>query len=77
MADEPRKDGKVELTDAELAGGLEFDPELLRIGGEVIARQKLESFRQTWRHHWRAAVWSLIISTALWMEGYDTSVVRM
>jgi SP family general alpha glucoside:H+ symporter-like MFS transporter len=58
-----------ELTDIAL------DQELLRIGHEVVAKQKLEGFRTAWRNHWRAAVWSLFISFALWMEGFDNSLV--
>ncbi|ORX35608.1 general substrate transporter [Kockovaella imperatae] len=52
-----------------------LDQELLRIGHQVIARQKEENFGTAWRNHWRAAAWSLFISMALWMEGYDTSIL--
>lgn len=51
------------------------DPELLRIGFQVVEKQKNASFALGWKQHWRAALWSITISTALIMEGYDTSVV--
>ncbi|ORX37003.1 general substrate transporter [Kockovaella imperatae] len=53
----------------------QLDQELVQIGHEVIARQKQETFSMAWRNHWRGAVWSLLISMALWMEGFDTSLL--
>ena len=52
-----------------------FEPRLINLGDNVITRQKQKTFRQTCRNHWRAVVWSLTISTALYMEGYDTGLV--
>ena len=52
-----------------------FDPRLLTLGDQVISKQKQENFRQSCRNHWRAIVWSFVISTALYMEGYDTGLV--
>lgn len=58
------------LTDEQLRAVLtDVDPELVRIGAQVIARQKTESFRQSWRNHWRAACWSMFLTGALFMEG--------
>ena len=59
----------------EAEAGKDIDHELLRVGYEVITRQKQETFMQSWRTHWRGCCWSLFISMALWMEGFDTSVV--
>jgi SP family general alpha glucoside:H+ symporter-like MFS transporter len=67
--------GHIGLTNAQFNADSNLDHDKLHIGYEVIQRQKEETFRSTWRSHWRAAVWSLCISTALWMEGYDTNVV--
>ncbi|ORY20871.1 trehalose transport-related protein [Naematelia encephala] len=69
-------DGQVGLTQAQLDSDLDVDIDLLRVGHQVIERQKTEDFAAVWRYHWRAAIWSLIISMALWMEGYDTNVIN-
>lgn len=66
---------QIGLTDAQIATGLEFDPDLLRVGHDVIERQKAEGFWAGWRNNYQACLWSLLISTALWMEGYDHSIV--
>lgn len=66
------------LTDEQLRAVVhDVDPELVRIGHEVLARQKTETFLEAWRNHWGAAMWSLFLSTALFMEGYDNSLVRI
>jgi hypothetical protein len=52
-----------------------LDHELLRLGHDVIDRQKSENFSASWKNHWRAAGWSLFISMALWMEGFDNALV--
>ena len=53
----------------------EFDPVLLGLGQTVIARFKGETVRESCGNHWRAIVWSAVLSTALYMEGYDTGLV--
>ncbi|WWD22917.1 hypothetical protein CI109_107412 [Kwoniella shandongensis] len=64
------------LTDAQLRAVAEDnDPELIRIGYEVINRQKSETFAQAWRNHWSAGMWSIFLSSALFMEGYDTALI--
>ncbi|WRT64889.1 uncharacterized protein IL334_001825 [Kwoniella shivajii] len=64
------------LTDEQLRATVEgVDPELIRIGHEVVARQKQETFSQAWRNHWGAGMWSLFLSCALFMEGYDTGLI--
>lgn len=65
------------LTSAQLLQDVTVDQELVRVGYHVIERQKEENFTQTWRNHWNAACWSLAVSTALWMEGFDTAVVSL
>ena len=63
------------LTERHIIEDANIDVNLLHIGHGVISRQKEEGFIATWRNHWRAAMWSIFISTALWMEGYDGGVV--
>ncbi|WWC87014.1 uncharacterized protein L201_001897 [Kwoniella dendrophila CBS 6074] len=64
------------LTDEQLrAVSQDIDPELIRIGHEVVSRQKSETFIQCWRNHWGAGMWSLFLSCALFMEGYDTALL--
>lgn len=53
----------------------DIDSELLQAGRALVEKQKAESFWGAWKRHWPAAVWSMILSTALIMEGYDTAVV--
>lgn len=67
----------VGLTEEQLRARVQIDiePELVRLGYEVIQRQKTENFRQSWANHWRAGAWSVFITLALLMEGYDTSLV--
>ena len=77
MTHSPKKDViSVGLTDAQLVTLSNIDIELVRIGQQVIEKQKGESFVQAWKNHWRAACWSLFLTSALFMEGYDTAVVR-
>lgn len=64
------------LTDKQLEAVAGIDTELVRKGQEVIARQKQESFRQAWRTHWRAGLWSVVLTLALFMEGYDTGLLN-
>ncbi|ORY31075.1 trehalose transport-related protein [Naematelia encephala] len=69
-------DHSVGLTEAQLNAVIDIDPELVRLGYDVVGRQKKESFRQAWRNHWRAACWSIFLTSALFMEGYDTAVIN-
>jgi hypothetical protein len=69
--------GQVGLTQAQIDADIDVDLDLVHLGYQVVARQKEESFAQVWKQHWRGGVWSLAISMALWMEGYDTNVVRI
>ncbi|WVW87131.1 hypothetical protein I302_109188 [Kwoniella bestiolae CBS 10118] len=66
----------VRLTEEQLKAVSHLDPELVRIGHEVIERQKKESFIQAWRNHGRAAGWSVFLSSALLMEGFDTAIIN-
>jgi MFS transporter, SP family, general alpha glucoside:H+ symporter len=71
----PRDANHVGMTEAQVIADLDIDQNLLRIGHEVIARQKEEQFGASWKNHWRAACWAMFLGTALWMEGYDGAVV--
>jgi hypothetical protein len=55
--------GQVGLTQAQIDADVDVDVDLVQVDYQVVARQKGESFAQVW-------------SMALWMEGYDTNVVR-
>ncbi|GFZ44894.1 hypothetical protein JCM24511_02620 [Saitozyma sp. JCM 24511] len=68
--------GQVGLTQAQIDADIDVDLDLVHVGYQVVARQKEESFAQVWKQHWRGGVWSLAISMALWMEGYDTNVIN-
>jgi SP family general alpha glucoside:H+ symporter-like MFS transporter len=69
------EDRTIGLTDAQLRAEVDVEPELVRLGYEVVERQKKETFREAWRNHWRAACWSIFLTSALFMEGYDPAVV--
>ena len=73
----PAKALSVGLTEAQLQADTGVDPELVRIGYAVIEKQKQETFREAWHNHWRAACWSIFLTSALFMEGYDTAVVSL
>ena len=51
------------------------DPVLVEQGLELIRQEKEMSFRQAIRHHWRALLWSMTLSMALVMDGYDGAIV--
>jgi hypothetical protein len=65
------------LTAGQRAEDADIDIALLKLGQQVVSKQKEETFTQAWRNHWRAAVWSMVLGTALIMEGLDTSMVRI
>jgi hypothetical protein len=69
-------DEHIGLTAGQLAEDADTDVALLKLGQQVVSKQKEESFTQSWRNHWRAALWSMVLGTALIMEGLDTSMVR-
>ncbi|WWC73879.1 uncharacterized protein I206_107851 [Kwoniella pini CBS 10737] len=66
----------VKLTEDQLHAVSHLDPELVRIGHEVIENQKKEGFIQAWRNHGRAAGWSIFLTSALLMEGFDTAIIN-
>lgn len=47
----------------------DIDPILLADGMELIRQEKAMTFRQAWKHHWRAILWSIGLSMALVMDG--------
>ena len=68
--------GEIHETDEQVLKDLALDQDLLAVGHQVIERQKAEGFWLAWKNNWRAAGWSLFISMALWMEGFDQAIVR-
>ncbi|ORX36725.1 trehalose transport-related protein [Kockovaella imperatae] len=55
-------------------GLTEVDPYLLAEGFQLIGAEKQAHFRQAFRQHWRAVLWSMGLSVALIMDGYDGAV---
>lgn len=45
------------------------DPDLLARGLQLIRNEKNVSFREAFRAHWRAVLWSITLSLALVMDG--------
>ncbi|WWC92593.1 uncharacterized protein L201_007552 [Kwoniella dendrophila CBS 6074] len=66
----------VKLNEEQIKAVSHLDPELVRIGHEVIEKQKKETFLQAWRNHGRAAGWSIFLTSALLMEGFDTAIIN-
>ncbi|OCF32008.1 hypothetical protein I317_06706 [Kwoniella heveanensis CBS 569] len=66
----------VKLSGEQLQAVSHLDPELVRIGHEVVQKQKSETFLQAWRNHGRAAGWSIFLTSALLMEGFDTAIIN-
>lgn len=54
-----------------------IDPILLAEGYDLILKEKEFTFMQALRHHWRALLWSMFLSMALVMDGYDGSIVSL
>ncbi|RSH93089.1 hypothetical protein EHS25_007442 [Saitozyma podzolica] len=68
-------DNFVGLTDAQIAAAAsEVDPVLLAQGIELIHAEKEVPLRKALRYHWRAMAWSMFLSLALVMDGYDGAV---
>jgi hypothetical protein len=67
----------ITLTNAQLerVNAGDIDPILLLAGHATILDEKERSTIETLKTHWKAAVYSLILSTALIMEGYDAVIV--
>ncbi|WRT69905.1 uncharacterized protein IL334_006896 [Kwoniella shivajii] len=66
----------VKLNEEQLQAVSHLDPELVKIGHEVVQKQKKESFIQAWKTHGRAAGWSIFLTSALLMEGFDTAIIN-
>ncbi|RSH93062.1 hypothetical protein EHS25_007415 [Saitozyma podzolica] len=64
------------LTDGLAAHATGIDPTVLQAGYALLEEEKGMGLRQCLSTHWRAALWSAFLSTALWMEGFDTSIVN-
>lgn len=67
--------GDIHMTNDQIDKEISLDHDLLLVGHQVIERQKAEGFLKAWKNNWRAAGWSLFISMALWMEGFDQAIV--
>lgn len=50
--------------------------DMLREAEDAADEEKSMSVRETFRYYKKAVVWSVVLSTALIMEGYDVSIVR-
>ncbi|ORX36271.1 putative maltose permease [Kockovaella imperatae] len=59
------------LTDAQFEHVTSFDPAILAEGQRFIEEEKAATQGQTLRTHWRGALFSLALSFALVMEGFD------
>jgi hypothetical protein len=71
---------QVGLTNAQLdaiAHESSVDPALLADGFELVEREKSANFREAITHHWRAVLWSALLSMALVMDSFDGSLVRL
>jgi len=66
---------EITLTHAQTSVISSADPVLVEQGLELIRQEKEMSFRQAIRHHWRALLWSMTLSMALVMDGYDGAIV--
>jgi SP family general alpha glucoside:H+ symporter-like MFS transporter len=66
---------EITLTHAQTSMISSADPVLVEQGLELIRQEKEMSFRQAIRHHWRALLWSMTLSMALVMDGYDGAIV--
>ncbi|BEI81861.1 hypothetical protein CcaverHIS002_0210210 [Cutaneotrichosporon cavernicola] len=62
------------LTPNLIQAGIDIDPVLLAEGLETIRQEKNETLGETFRLHWRAILWSMTLSLALVMDGYDGSI---
>ena len=63
------------LSDAQTAAVGEVDATLLTEGFMLITAEKEAQFRGSIRYHWRAVLWSMALSVALVMDGFDGAVV--
>lgn len=71
-------DKRVGLTDAQLeliGHQSSVDPTLLADGLELVEKEKAAHFTEAIRHHWRAVLWSALLSMALVMDSFDGSLV--
>lgn len=60
----------------ELARIIADHPQLLASASLADAAEHELTFKQAFHKHYRAALWSMFLSTALIMEGYDMGSVR-
>lgn len=69
----------ITLTDAQLerSNASQLDPALVTEGQAMMLDEKERSTVKTLKTHWRAAVYSLVLSSALIMEGYDAVIASL
>lgn len=65
----------VGLTAEQIATTEGADPDKLARGLRLMEREREVPMRTAFRSHWRAVTWSVILSIALIMDGYDGSLL--
>jgi hypothetical protein len=68
---------RITLTDKQLARERDVDSAQLQEGIAMIEEEKNTPTSQASRPHWRAGIFSLVLSSALIMEGYDAVIVSL
>ncbi|KAL7425256.1 hypothetical protein Q5752_000944 [Cryptotrichosporon argae] len=73
-----KDDGHIGLTAKQTAAAAasNVDPELLAQGIELLHEEKSMGAARALKHHWRALAWSLFLSLALFMDGYDGAIIN-
>lgn len=61
----------VGLTAQQVELSSDVDPVLLADGLEMIRQEKAITFREAFRHHWRAVLWSIALSMGCVMDGEE------
>jgi len=55
----------------------DMDDDLVAMAHQAAEREKAMPFRQALKLFWPGAIWSMCLSLALVMEGYDVGLVRL
>ena len=54
-----------------------MDDDLVNMAHEAAEREKAMPFKEALKLFWPGAIWSMCLSLALVMEGYDVGLVRL